>query len=239
MNRRSLLGRFAELSSSHRAAQRPDYFHPFAEPLEERQLLSAVTWNVVQASSSDTITIPDQTVNLPFNSGTIPVLVQFRNESGGAAWTSGDTASMTGTIATNYVDGSSIQFLTGQNNLTGVDSGTYRPDPSTWDATAKTFATNSTAPAVFGARIHGVALGGFLSVDVAYISIPSAATDTANGLSPLAYDLGSPNPLTITAGTFPANSTSFGINSGTLLVDGLQPASQQVPSSEKDRKSVV
>ena len=71
--------------------------------------------------------------------------MRVRNQSGGDAgpWNVGNTAHFTGTIDTEYVDGSTIQFLAGQTNVLGVNSGSYRPKPS--DYTGGTINPDGTA----------------------------------------------------------------------------------------------
>lgn len=87
----------------------------------------------------------------------------METQAGQLPWNIGNTASLSGTLSTNYVDGVSIQFLSGQNNLTAINSGSYRPNPSKYvggtvngDGTASggSFANTSTAPAAFGMAVH-------------------------------------------------------------------------------------
>src|SRR5262249_19766801 len=87
-------------------AERPNYATMYLESLEDRQLLSTVNWTVDSAASTATVTLPDQNITLSGISAT----VRIRNNDN-SAWTVGNSAHMSGTIATDYTDGSSIQFL--------------------------------------------------------------------------------------------------------------------------------
>ncbi|HEX5445914.1 MAG TPA: hypothetical protein VFW87_18950, partial [Pirellulales bacterium] len=166
---------------------------PSLELLEERELLSAVNWTVDQANSSTTITLPDQNITL----NGITATVKIRNNDN-SAWSTGRTAQMSGTIATDYVDGSSIQFQTGLNNLLGVNSGNYIPDPALWDGTTFTSDT-ATGPGVFGGKIRATAL--FITADVGWFNFDDVHFDAGSG------------PLAITGNSFPANTTTMGASS--------------------------
>jgi hypothetical protein len=199
------------------------------EPLEERQLLSAVPWTIDSDASTLSIAIPDQPITLNGTDATI----QARNQSGGNSgpWNVGNTAHFAGTIDTEYVDGSAIQFLAGQTNFLGVNSGSYRPDPADYtggtinpDGTASggDFTGTAIAPGVFGARFRAtVQVFGFpVTVDAAFASF----YDTK-------YEIAS-DALPITAGSFPINTTNIGISDTLVAVDGLTVVtSQPVPDS--------
>jgi hypothetical protein len=188
------------------------------EPLETRQLLSAVSWTIDSGASSLSVAIPDQPIILDGTEAEVLV----RNQSGGNSgpWNVGNTAQFGGTIDTEFVDGSSIQFLAGQANFLGVNSGSYRPDPAAYtggtinpDGTASggNFSGTATAPGVFGARFRAtVEVFGFpVTVDAAFASF----YDTK-------YDIAS-DPLPITAGSFPINTTNIGISDTLVAIDGL------------------
>ena len=188
------------------------------EPLESRQLLSAVPWTIDSGASTLSIAIPDQPIILD---GT-EAIVRVRNQSGNndGPWNVGNTAQFAGTIDTEYVDGSSIQFLAGQTDFLGVNSGSYRPNPADYtggtinpDGTASggNFTGTATAPGVFGARFRAtVEVFGFpVTVDAAFASF----YDTK-------YDIAS-DALSITAGSFPINTTNIGISDTLVAIDGL------------------
>src|SRR6185295_5422521 len=113
-------------------AGRRVHFSPALEPLEERRLLSAVYWTVVSSLSSIQATIPDQALYFRGITGT----TQVRNQNG-AAWTT-NNAKITGTLATDYVDFSTIQFLAGASSLNAIQTGSYRPNFSVFDDTSNT-----------------------------------------------------------------------------------------------------
>jgi hypothetical protein len=192
------------------------------EPLEQRELLSAVTWHIDETQSYTTLAIPNQTVNVPLSGGgTIAVLVSFKNQntSQNGAWNTGNTAPLSGDIATDYVDGTSIQFDALGSTITNLNSGSYRPNPAVWDETTSTFTDNSAAPAAFGARIRGSY--SIFSFDVAYLAIGSVQDTISSGL--LSID---------PSGQFAANTTNFGMSSGTVSLQGLTvPLLGDVPSS--------
>jgi hypothetical protein len=124
--------------------ERPDYFRTLLEPLEDRTLLSAVGWTIDSSQSSLTLTVPDQNVAVSIGGSPVPGGVGFhlgnQSQTGDAsqAWTVGNTAAMSGTLATDYVDGTSVQFLTNQSSMAGVvnpsvnsypNLGTASPNP--------------------------------------------------------------------------------------------------------------
>lgn len=185
-------------------------------------MLAAVPWIIDSTASSLTLAIPDQNVVLDGTN----VLVAVRNQSGGNAgpWNVGNTAAISGTIQTEYVDGSSIQFLAGQTGILGVNSGSYRPDPASFDGT--TFTTTNTAPGVFGARVRAtVSVFGFpVTQDAGFVSFYNTSYEIASGSLP------------ITAGNFPVNTTEIGIAQSQVAIDGLsipivgQPVADQILS---------
>ena len=152
----------------------------------------------------------------------------MRNQSGGDAgpWNVGNTAHFTGTIDTEYVDGSSIQFLAGQTNMLGVNSGSYRPNPSDYtggtinpDGTASggDFTGTATAPGVYGARFRAtVSVFGFpVTVDAAFASFYNTKYEIASDTLPIA------------AGSFPINTTNIGISDSMVAIDGLTVVTTQ------------
>jgi hypothetical protein len=119
MNRRTLLGRFAASQSATRTAPRPKYFRAMMEPLEDRQLLTVLpllNWTVDTANSTVTLGLPDQNVVVAIGGTNYNVRVRLRDQNTtgtGGTWDTGNTTNFTGTIATQYVDGAQLQFLTG------------------------------------------------------------------------------------------------------------------------------
>ena len=196
MNRRKLFSRFTSLKSANQLSKRPDYFTPEFEPLESRELLTAVTWTLDSTLSSITTVIPDQTVTY---SGT-PIPVGVRNQTGSTtvAWNAGNSAQTSGQLATDYVDNSYVNFLGGQSSLNAIaNSPGYRPNPAVFNGT--TFTDHSVAPADSG---------GMLLVDPAKNDLTfgdSAQPGAYFNLRNLGYDLNSLGQITESGGTFAAN----------------------------------
>ena len=215
---------FVPILSKRLKRRAPGSCRLLLEPLESRQLLSAVAWTIDSGASSLSVAIPDQPINLD---GT-EAIVRVRNQSGGngGPWNVGNTAPFAGTIDTEFVDGSSIQFLAGQTNFLGANSGSYRPDPASYtggtinpDGTASggSFVGTATAPGVFGARFRAtVEVFGFpVTVDAAFASFYNTKYDIAS------------DALPITAGSFPINTTNIGISDTLVAVDGLDVVGTQ------------
>ena len=80
---------------------------------------SVVTWDVDPTNSYIRLTIPDQTIAVT-NIGNVKL--QMRDASSTSQWTDtgGRRASLDGTIATDYTDGTSITFLSGSHNLSAL-----------------------------------------------------------------------------------------------------------------------
>jgi len=204
MNRRKLLGGF---SKDSKTAERLDYFQARLEPLEERQLLSAVSWTITQSLSAVTVTIPDQNISL---SG-FDINVRLRNQSGSNSnpWTTNVTR-IAGNFSTDYTDNSSIEFL-GGDVLTSVPIYSVRPNPADYQdigGTTGLFTGTSSAPAALGAKLVANLAG--LDNTAGFISM--------YGMS---FDVDS-DPMPITASTFPLAGSNFNLStlSGTLAVDG-------------------
>src|SRR3954470_21192298 len=71
---------------------------------------TAVTWTINSATSSIKLSIPDQTPPA------IGDKIGFRNQTGsGSGWTVGNTAFVSGTLATNYTEGGSLDFVPGSS----------------------------------------------------------------------------------------------------------------------------
>lgn len=170
-----------------------------------------VIWEIDSDLSAITMNVPDQTVNLDGTSATI----RLRDAGDNNNWTQGRTANVAGQIATDYVDGASIQFLGGQHNAFGLPSGSFRPNPAQFDPNATNgsnpngqFTGSGTAPAVFAARVR--ASVSILTVDAAWISFLDVAYDIESVALPLDG-----------SGNFAGDALSLGVASATVALDGL------------------
>lgn len=174
-----------------------------------------VTWNVDSAASFLRLTIPDTTLNLDGTS----VIVRLR-DSNNNAWSDngGRRAFIGGTIDSNFVDASSIEFLAGQTNLLGLNSGNFRPNPAAYNPAVTnaenpdgTYTNSTTAPAVFAAKARA-SLGSlpFISLDAGYLAFRSVFFDLASGTLALNG-----------SGAFVGGSNNFGISSASVDLDGL------------------
>ncbi len=183
-----------------------------------------VTWNVDPDASFLRLTIPDTAINLDGTN----VTVRLRNANN-SAWSDagGRRAFIGGTIDSNFVDGSSIEFLSGQSNLVGLNSGNFRPNPAAFDPNATnvdnpngTFTNTSTAPAVFAAKAR--ASISILTLDAAFLAFRDVFFDLASGV--LALDGG---------GAFAGGTNDFGIASANVDLDGLSIAivGQPIPDT--------
>jgi len=168
---------------------------------------ATIVWTVDQSESYLSLAVPDQSVTI----GTTTATIQVRNPSGSNSgpWNIGNTAAMGGTLTTDYVEGSSIEFLSG--DMFGLVSGNYRPNPAAFNpASTNTanpngqFTNTTTAPGVFGARVRANSLA-----DAAFFNFTSVD-----------YDIVS-TALGISAGSFAANSLTLGIASADVAFDGL------------------
>ena len=261
MNRRTLLGAFAPSKFGSNAAGRPDYFRAVLEPLENRQLLSVSTlsWVIDAANSTVTNAMPDQTTAIPIGSDSDAVILRWRDQMSGSgslgSWTTGNTSSLAGTMAIDYVDGSSIQFMTNDptnfpnpqgvySNISQPDTGSYFPDPTTFvpDSPGGSQGSyspfNSTAPQGFAARINAT-LTYPLTIIPNLLTVPTVATfDLAYlSLAQLQDDFKSP-AVSITAGTFPVTTTNLGVG-GQLRFDGLNIVLTQIPSFQQSGSGVL
>ncbi len=172
-----------------------------------------VLWQIDSSLSQITLAVPDQAISLNGTNAT----VRLRNQSGGNSgpWNVGNKAFMAGTIATDYDDGVSIQFLTGQGNMYGLTSGNYRPNPADFNPLNTNaenpdgqFSGSATAPGVFGARVRATV--SILTVDAAYFSFLDVLYDLDSGALPIGG-----------GGTFAGNALSFGFDQTTVAFDGL------------------
>lgn len=176
----------------------------------------SVNWDVNPAQSSFKLAIPDQSVTL----GTITATMRLRNQNN-AAWTT-NSAPVDGLLATNVGAGiTSVEFLAGASALTGVTTGSYRPNPAAYNTavtdtlnTAGTFSNTSTAAAVFAARIN--ASVSIITLNVGYISFNNVF-----------YDVGSV-VLPVTGTAFASNTLALGLDDSTVQVDGISTLAGQV-----------
>jgi len=170
-----------------------------------------LTFTVDSTQSYITLNIPNFTIS----GNTINLTGQNRTNGApiGTAWsastTTGNTAFVTGTIATT-VGGSftgktltAIQFVSGANNLSAIASGNYRPNPAAYNAVTSAFNNNSAAPGAYGATVHTI-LGnaGLVSFDNVTYDVGTNSALPASG--------------TVTTGTFVTNAPSNPLNTGIL-----------------------
>jgi hypothetical protein len=181
---------------------------------------ATIVWTLDDVASQLTLAVPDQVVTI----GTTTATIQVRNQSGtNNPWTVGNTAKLGGTITTNYVDGTSIEFLSG--DMFGLVSGSYRPNPAAFNpASTNTanpngqFTNTTTAPGVYGAKVRAN-VG--IAVDAAFFNF--TAVD---------YDIVS-TALGISAGSFTANTLTLGMETANVSFDGLSIifVGQPIPDS--------
>jgi len=171
-----------------------------------------VDWEVDESLSQIALAVPNQDVDLDG----LVVNIRMRNQVGGDAgpWSVGNTASLDGVIATDYVDGGSIEFLLGQHLLFALPSGSYRPNPAAFDPLLVdpdnpfgTFTNTSTAPGAYGGRVRANIL--IVEPDAAFVNFTDVFFDLASGVLP------------ITAGSFASEALDLGIESATVAFDGL------------------
>ncbi len=175
-----------------------------------RTASASLTWDVDQTASSITLNIPDQTVNVP---GVGNVTARIRNADN-SAWSLGKTATLDGTLMTDFIDGASIDFLGGSHNLFALEAGGFRPNPAVWDGT--TWTNTSTAPAAFAGKVRGTI--SIITADVGYMVLRSVLADIESSVVPLGG-----------GGSFPSTSTTVGLASAQLQLDGLTVLTTQVP----------
>jgi hypothetical protein len=167
-----------------------------------------ITWDVNPAQSNFRLTIPDQSVTL----GTLTATMRLRNQNN-TAWTQ-NNAPVDGFLASDIgANLSSIQFLAGQSNLFGVNTGSFRPNPAAYntavtDATnsAGTFTNTSSDPAVYAARVNAFFI---LNINTGYIAFDNVF-----------YDIGSA-ALAIAGTSFLSNTTTIGILDSRIGYDSI------------------
>jgi len=149
-----------------------------------------ITWEIQSASSWMRLNLP---ANTPIDLDGNAVTVRLRNASNGTLTDStGIRAALDGTISTNYVDGSSIEFLSGNHGIVAVESGSYRPNPAAFDPGATNadnpngqYTNTSGAPAAFATRVNVAALFGLVNVTGGWLALRDVTPDIASGVIPL------------------------------------------------------
>jgi hypothetical protein len=154
------------------------------------------------------LAIPQQTLSIAGGNYQVRII----NQTGGSSWTTGNKAFTSGTLSTQ-VDSPShiaqIEFDSNQTNFSGLTSGNYIPDPADWNGTKFTSDT-ATAPAVFGGQLQAsLPIFGFSSG--VQFSISNVALDMNTGGS----------FLPVASGSFPANTTTFGLEHATYAFHGV------------------
>ncbi len=170
---------------------------------------SIITWAVDPTVSYIRLTIPDQSIAVT-NLGDITL--RMRDANSATQWTDagGRRAALEGTIATDYVEATSIEFLGGSHNLQAIETTSLRPNPAKWDAVATNYSDTSTAPAALGGRVRGTYL---LTFDAAFVAFRALRLDITNA---------TPGPIAITNSAFAANASRCGIAAALVDVDGLE-----------------
>ncbi|HEY4310364.1 MAG TPA: PEP-CTERM sorting domain-containing protein [Pirellulales bacterium] len=175
----------------------------------------ALQFSIDSTRSYLTLTIPN------FSVEGIAVSITGQNRTNGAPistlWSAstntGNTAFVSGTLSTT-VGGSlsgktlsAIQFISGANSLSALNSGNYRPNPAAYNTATSAYVNNSAAAANYGMTIH-ISLG-----NQALVSFDNVA-----------YDIGS-NPLaasnTVGSGSFSTAGIDAGILNSQLVLQGL------------------
>jgi hypothetical protein len=161
-----------------------------------------LTWTVDSTQSYIQLAIPQQSLTIA--GGNYPV--RIINQSGGTTWTAGNKALTTGTLSTQ-VDSPShiaqIEFNSNQTSFSASNSGSYIPNPAYWNGTKFTNDT-AMAPADFGGQLQAqLPVFGFSSG--LQFSISNVTLDMNTGGS----------FLTVSGGSFPANTTTFGLEQAT------------------------
>jgi len=151
----------------------------------------SVLWQIDSEQSYIRLSIPDQDV--PLVSGSPPSPLGLRDYSDdpftpSTVWTDagGRKSAVEGTLASNYVVGSSIEFVAGTHNANAVHFGSFRPDPAAWDGTL--FEPNTGAPAAFGASVvlapgqpGSFALGDLALRDLGYDVVGAVGLNPSGG----------------------------------------------------------
>ena len=103
------------------------------------------------------LNIPDQFIELNEEDG--PILAGIREYNPGpfpsATWSDngGKRSFVQGQLSTNYVDGTSIEFISGDHSAAAIEYGSFLPDPATWDPETETYGPSAGAPAAFNGEL--------------------------------------------------------------------------------------
>ncbi len=166
-----------------------------------------LVWTIDSTHSYAQLAIPQQAATILGVSYTVRMV----NQSGGSTWTTGNKASLGGTLSTQ-VDApaqmSEIEF-DHQTNLNGINSGNYIPDPSTWNGTKFTSDT-ATAPAEFGGMVQAS-----LGFNIWNSGIQSSISNVMSEMTT------SGAFVPVSGGIFPTFSTTFGVSSATFAGHGI------------------
>jgi len=169
-------------------------------------------WTVDPAQSSISLNVPDQVVV----SGDTSITIRFRDASNASTWNQGRTAPVAGTLATNYVDGTSIEFLGGAHDVYALTTGSFRPDPAAFDPGAGVYVGTTTAPAVYAARVRATV--SLLTVDAGFVSFLEVRYDVLSGVLPIDG-----------SGSFAAHALTIGLADALLAFDGLNVTPLDLP----------
>ena len=146
----------------------------------------AVNWDINPAESSFKLTVPDQPITL----GTVSGTMRLRNQNN-TTWTQ-NNAPVDGLLATNVTGTpgvvSTVEFLGGSSSLTGVNTGSYRPNPAAYNTnvtdtinTAGTFTNTTGADGVYAARVN-VSVS-IITTNAGYIAFRDMEFDVASAVT--------------------------------------------------------
>lgn len=183
---------------------------------------ASVAWTIDSSQSFLSLTIPDQVAQI---NSTLGFPIRVRNTTGSASvWNQGNTSVLTGTINTTVVADTlgSISFDPG-SAISGLNSGTWRPDPASFNGTA--FTNTNAVPQDYGNQIQvniGLGFGqlGLTSLDnVLYNLLSGAIPVNTNG-----------GPFSATAPLAGVTDTYIGldITNAVLLGAGLSDVSDNI-----------
>jgi len=170
-------------------------------------IAATVVWDVDSSVSYVRLTIDDQPVTVPGITGS--VTMRLRDDNSTTQWTDagGRRAALDGQITTDYVNFTSIQFVSGAQGILALEQTELRPNPTDWNAATSSYNGTSSALAALGARIRGTYL---VTFDAAYMALRGVHLDIGSGVLPLDA-----------SGAFAGNQSVFGITTALADTDGL------------------